>query len=369
MLGKGVRFSRQKDTEFIKEVRKRVRVYFDEKDISIHGNANMVVKTVFMISLYLTPYFLMILGVITNPWLIFLSWVIMGLGKSGIGLSIMHDENHGAYSKHKSVNNTLSYLMDFIGANGVNWRIQHNVLHHSFTNVHGQDEDIAPGPVLRLSPHEERKPFHRAHHIYAWFLYGLMTITWVTTRDFRQLFKYKKLGLTKSQSKTFMPLLIKLIFSKAFYYTYMLVIPIIFLPVSWGFVLLCFFVMHFITGVILGIIFQPAHVVPMADYPLPDDNGSMENNWAIHQLLTTANFAQDAGPFSWFIGGLNFQIEHHLFPNICHVHYQKLSEIVKSTAEEFNLPYHSQGSFMKALYNHGKMLKMLGKYDRPELTA
>jgi linoleoyl-CoA desaturase len=284
----------------------------------------------------------------------------MGVASAGIGLSIMHDANHGSYSSDKRINNILGYLLNFIGGSAVNWRIQHNYLHHSYTNIEGMDEDIDPGNILRLSPHKPLLKAHRWQHIYAWILYGLMTLSWVTTKDFNQLKRYRDMGLLKRQNRSYSSLVTELILFKLFFYTYLGVIPMIFSGIPWWQTLLCIVFMHFVQGFILTVVFQPAHVMPDSDYPLPDDKGNMENSWAISQLLTTTNFAPTSRIFSWYVGGLNFQIEHHLFPNICHVHYKKISEIVKRTAEEFGFPYHVQPTFIAALVSHGRMLRKLG---------
>jgi linoleoyl-CoA desaturase len=136
-----------------------------------------------------------------------------------------------------------------------------------------------------------------------------------------------------------------------------------FSPLSWWATVLCYLLMQFICGLILGLIFQPAHVVPSSNYPMPDESGNIEADWAVNQLYNTANFAPKARLLSWYVGGLNYQVEHHLFPNICHVHYRKLSEIVKKTAEEYKLPYNSEKTFVGAIVKHGKMLYDLGHYD------
>jgi linoleoyl-CoA desaturase len=358
---KKIKFVPNSKGDFISVLRKRVKANFQEENKSIYGNIGMVVKTIFMLSLYLVPYFLMIFGVITNPYLIIGMWLLMGLGMSGIGLAIMHDANHGAYSKNKKVNKYLGYVMNLIGASAFNWKVQHNVLHHSFTNIEGVDEDIDPGILMRLSPHAKYYKMHKYQHIYGWFLYSIMTFLWLTSKDFRQLKRYKRLDLIKGQKRTYRSVLIETIFSKIGYYAYALVIPLIFISAPWWIIVLGFISMHLITGLAIGLIFQPAHVMPTTDFPLPDDIGSMENNWAIHQLYTTTNFSPKSKIFSWYVGGLNYQVEHHLFPNICHVHYKRLSKIVKETAQEFNLPYHSQPTFLKAIIEHGKMLKELGK--------
>jgi linoleoyl-CoA desaturase len=274
----------------------------------------------------------------------------------------MHDACHGSFSKYPLLNKIFSYSMNFVGGNARLWKIQHNVLHHSFTNVEGLDEDIAPPAwLLRFSPHAKRYLIHRLQHIYGWGFYALGTLTWATTKDFSGLFRYKKQGLLNKSDGSFSSILTKVILWKFVYYGYILVLPLILVPASWWVILLGFFVMHLVAGFLVGIVFQTAHVMPQTEYPVPSDDGTLENNWAVHQVLTTMNFAPKSHVFAWFIGGLNFQIEHHLFPNICHIHYKKISKIVKETTLEFGLPYQSKKYFMGALWEHAKMLRNLGR--------
>ncbi len=356
-----IHFSNKNQTEFVTELRKKVAKYFEENGISRYGDFRMVLKTIFMFSLYLVPYFLMITGLVTHPLSLFLLWLTMGLGMAGIGLAVMHDANHGSYSKIQGVNTFLSYSLNFLGGFAPNWQYQHNTMHHGFTNIEGLDEDIDPGKFLRFSPGKPLYRIHRFQHLYAWLFYGLMTITWTLDKDFRQVFRYKREGVELSRKKSFRRLITEMIVSKILYYGYILVIPMILLPIPWWMVF-CFYVsMHLVSGFLLTIIFQTAHVMPSSEYPLPDQTGTMDNNWAIHQLLTTTDYSQDSRLFSWYIGGLNFQIEHHLFPNICHIHYRKISGIVKFTAEKYGIPYHVRKSFFRALYDHFKMLKLLGR--------
>lgn len=351
------------NVDFYKTLQKKVRKHFKDSNTTKYGNTSMVVKTIFMLALYLIP-FILILTVVNSVWLMFVMWLLMALGMAGIGMSIMHDANHGAYSKNKYVNNFMGDLISVAGGSDSMWRIQHNVLHHTYTNVTGMDEDIDPGSVLRFSPHEERKTHHKYQHYYAWFLYGMMTLLWCTVKDFKQAMRYKKLGLTKTQGASFSRILSKIIVHKVLYHAIFLVLPLVFSPVAWYWVILGFLVMHFFTGVILGLIFQSAHVVPSSDYPLPDETGNIKADWAVSQLVNTCNFAPDSKILSWYVGGLNFQVEHHLFPNICHVHYKKISKIVRQTAEEFNLPYNSEKTFGSAIKSHAMMLKKLGNQDQ-----
>jgi linoleoyl-CoA desaturase len=362
-----LRFSRGESDEFIIELRKRVNDYFTSNNIKKTSNPNMVFKTVFMISLFFVPYAFVVSGLVSNHLLYIILWVLMGLGTSGIGLSIMHDANHGSYSRNKRVNLLLGHLLDFVGGSSRNWRIQHNKLHHTFTNVEGMDEDIKSRVVLRFAPSQKRYRIHRFQFIYAWFLYCLMTIFWVTSKDFMQLARYRKNGLVKKED--YGKLMLELVFWKVFYFAYLLVLPIVFTAVPVYLTIIGFMSMHFISGFILSCIFQPAHVVPETDFPLADEDGMLENNWAVHQLRTTTNFARGSRIFSWFVGGLNYQVEHHLFPNICHVHYKRISRIVEETAREYNLPYHFENTYVGALWNHGRMLYLLGRKDLAMIPA
>jgi len=358
---KDIKFSRDRgQRDFSMALRKRVNEYFSSNGISRFANTSMVVKTIVLLSIFIACYASILGGWVTNAWLMIGIWVLLGITTAGIGFSVMHDANHGAYSRNKYVNAVLGYVINFIGGFSINWKIQHNTLHHSFTNVHGADEDIDAGNLLRFSPEQEHLPFHRFQHIYAWFLYSLMTHMWITTKDFKQLIGYKNNGLLEQHGITFNRAFAELLFIKVLYYGYLLVLPLVFSPVAWWVTLIGFVVMHFALGFLLACVFQTAHVMESSHFPGTDEEGNLEHNWAVHQLMTTTNYAPNNRLLSWFVGGLNYQVEHHLFPNVCHTHYRKLSKIVKETAEEYGLPYNTLPSFRSALQIHWRMLRKLG---------
>lgn len=365
MQFKTIRFNAKDRPEFFTELRNRVNGYFEENKISPHANAAMVFKTIFMVSLYTLPLLYILFGGITSLPIMYLMWALMGFGMAGIGLSIMHDANHGAYSKNKNINNALGLLLNFVGGYHINWRIQHNVLHHSYTNVFGYDEDIEKA-ILRLTPDQPHRPFHRFQIFYAPLLYSIMTFYWIVSKDFEQLVRYNRKGLYKGQGKSYTRAILETFVTKAIYFTITVAIPIIILPFAWWQVFLGFVLMHVISGLILALIFQPAHVSEDTHFYIPEEGGSIENNFAIHQILTTTNFAMKSHLFSWYVGGLNFQVEHHLFPNICHIHYKKISKIVKETALEFNLPYLERKTFAGAVASHFKLLYKLGANKEKE---
>jgi linoleoyl-CoA desaturase len=350
--------------DFFNTLNKRVNEYFKSRNITRYSNNKMVIKTISMFAMYLVPYVIILSAVTSNLWILFGLTVLMGIGVGGIGLSVMHDANHGAYSNKAWVNNLIGFSLNVVGGNSFNWKVQHNVLHHTYTNIHDVDEDISPRGVLRMSPHGEWRTFHRFQHFYAWFLYAQMTLVWVIAKDFVRIHKYHQDGLIKNQKTNLAKELTILIVTKIVYFFYILGLPMLLTDLTFGQWLIGFLTMQWIAGFILAIIFQPAHVSEGNEFPMPED-GRIENTWAIHQLHTTANFANDSKVLSWYCGGLNFQVEHHLFPNICHVHYKQLSRIVKETAAEYNLPYKSTPTFWGALESHARLLRELGKKPEP----
>jgi len=352
-----------KSDAFSRQLSKNVDEYLKTNNLRKFGNWRILLKVPLMFSVYLLPFFLMIFGVVENPWVMLLFTIIMGIGMAGIGLSIMHDANHGAFSRYKWVNKAMSLSMEILGGNSLNWRIQHNVLHHSFTNVHDMDEDIAPIGLLRFSPNEPRKPVHRFQVFYAWFFYGLMTFSWMTNKDFVQLIKYSKNGLLKSQNITFRKAMTQLIIAKVAYYVYIALIPLLVMDISWWQWGIGFFAMHFVSGSILAFVFQIAHVMPETEFMTKETyvDQNEEESWAKHQMMTTANFSNWNPAFTWYVGGLNYQIEHHLFPDISHIHYPKIAKIVRETAREYGIPYHYHRTFGGAIFQHLRLLHQLGK--------
>lgn len=355
-----ISFDKGKGEGFAKEVKQRVNSYFEKNDLSRHANARMVLKTVILLTTYFGAYALILTGWFSPLQMLFLCFV-MGIGMAGIGFSVSHDALHGAYSSNKTINKLLGLTFDLLGANGYIWKITHNVIHHTYTNIYEHDEDLEVAEFIRLSPNAEYKPVHKMQHILAFIAYGFATLFWVFIKDYLHFTK-KNLGPYEEKTHPVSEW-VTLILTKILYYSYMIVIPLLVLPITWWQLLIGFLVVHFTAGVILGIIFQLAHVVEGTEHPVQNEEGNIENAWMIHQMETTSNFAHDNKLLSWYIGGLNYQIEHHLFPKICSVHYPAISKIVREVADEYNVPYHYQESFAKAVRSHYRTLKKFGKQE------
>lgn len=357
---KQVRFTSReaREKEFVAALKKNVNNYFRQNGISTRANWKMIVKSVILLSTYILP-FILVLTVPMNAWLGLLCAVIMGIGIAGVGMGVMHDACHGAYSRKQWVNEMLAGSLYLLGSNVLNWKIQHNVLHHTYTNIEGLDEDIEHKGPIRLSENSKIKGLHRFQHVYALFFYGLMTIA-MLTNDFTRLWKYSKMGLLKTQGKNMRQEFIKMLLRKVVYLLVIIGLPLWLTSYSIWQILLGFFVMHWVASIILSFVFQMAHVVEGAAQE--DGSHDIETDWHVHQLRTTSDFARNSRLLSWYVGGLNFQIEHHLFPGICHIHYRDLALIVEKTAGDYNIPYNLKPTFGAALKSHMQRLKELG-YD------
>lgn len=347
-------------TLFFSTLRKRVDMYFREQGISKHCNAAMVLKTVILLSAYILP-FLTILIFQPSLYPSLGLWALMGFALAGIGMSVMHDANHGAYSRSHKINHWLGSSLNLLGGSVFNWKMQHNLLHHTYTNIIHVDDDIADKLILRFSPHTKVKWYHRVQFIYAFAFYGVLTLYWVLLKDFIQFKRYVDRGVNRNPAKQNRVVLVRIVLSKIAYLFAFIIVPVILLKIPAYQILSGFLLMHVIGGIVLTVIFQLAHTVEETTHPLPNSQNIVENNWAIHQLNTTVNFSRKNKFLSWYLGGLNYQIEHHLFPTICHVHYPAVSDIVKSTCKEFNIPYLELETFSDALNSHIRALKGFGK--------
>lgn len=320
----------------------------------------MVTKTIFMIALFFVPLLILSSGIVSSTPILFALYILSGFGMAGVGMGVMHDAIHGSYSKNKKINKFLGYSFNLIGGNATVWKIQHNVLHHTYTNIEEADDDLNAPFFLRFSPHAKHYWVHQFQHIYIWFFYCISTISWITTKDFVRLKRYRDMGFLDKKNE-YNKALAGMSAWKIAYYIYALILPMIMLPFSWGIILLAFLCMHFVTGFLVSIVFQIAHIMPNTNFPLPNNNGEMDDSWYGHQLATTTNFSPKSKLLYWLIGGLNYQVEHHVLPDVCHVHYKGLSKIVADTAKEFGMTYHVKSSLFSAIGDHTRMLKSLGK--------
>ncbi|MEX0690675.1 MAG: acyl-CoA desaturase [Gemmatimonadales bacterium] len=353
-----VTFPARNATAFVNEVKERVAAYFAATGKSDKGGWRMLVKSAVLMGAFFALYFVLILTSLPAPAVAGVA-LAMGILLAGVGFCISHDALHGAYSENPTVNKIVGYSFDVVGANGYMWQITHNVIHHTYTNIEGIDEDLAVSPLIRLSPSAPYAWYHRFQHLYAWVLYSFSTIFWVFAKDFKYFFA-RELGPYKDR-KHARSEWVRLWVFKAIYYGWSVAIPLAMPHISLLEYLAVFFTVHLTGGLILGVVFQLAHVVEHIDYPEPEHDGAMPDDWMVHELRTTSDFGRSSRLLRWYVGGLNFQVEHHLFPKVCSLHYPAIAPIVEETARKHGLPYHHNATFWGAVGSHFRMLKRFSK--------
>ncbi|MEP7262919.1 MAG: acyl-CoA desaturase [Bacteroidota bacterium] len=346
-----------KVSPFTDTLKARIQQYFENNKLELTGNRHLFVKTIILVSSLILIYVLLVF--FTPPvWISIVLCALLGVNFAAIGFNVMHDGAHGSYSGKKTINEIMAYSLNLMGGSSYIWKIKHNLIHHSFTNVEGMDDDIDIRPFMRVNEDQPRYWFHRFQHIYFLLLYGMSYFLWVYFQDFQKYFS-KKIGDTPLRKMSVKDHFIFWI-SKLVYISVFVIIPIF--KIGLADTLIGYGIAVFVCGVMIAVVFQLAHVITETSFPRPDENTSKINNeWAVHQLETTANFSTHNKFVSWLVGGLNFQVEHHLFPRISHVHYPAISKLVRDTCAEFNVVYLEHPTVISAVRSHIKHLRIMGR--------
>ncbi|HJT76709.1 MAG TPA: acyl-CoA desaturase [Gemmataceae bacterium] len=337
-------------------LRRRVAQYFRRTGRRPRDCPRMYLKTAIIFAWFAASYGLLVF--LAGTWWLAVPLVIsLGLAMAAVGFNIQHDAGHGAYSDRGWVNKLMALTLDLLGGSSYVWGRKHNSVHHTYANITGHDGDIDLGFIGRLSPHQKRLPFHRLQHFYLWALYGLVPIKWQFYDDFQKVITGRIGAHRLARPKGWN--LVSFIGGKVCFFALALGLPLLLHPL-WA-VALAYVGASLVQGVVLSVVFQMAHCVEEAAFPLPrPDTGRMDAAWAEHQVETTVDFARRSRLLSWFIGGLNFQIEHHLFPRICHIHYPMLAPLVEETCREFGLRYVAHKSFLEGVVAHFRWLRRMG---------
>jgi linoleoyl-CoA desaturase len=320
------------------------------------GNFSLLFKACLFSVCYLLVYVHLVFFT-PSVWIAIPECIFFGLLTAAIGFNVMHDGAHGSFSKYPFLNKIAGSSLNFLGGSAIMWNMKHNIIHHTYTNIDGIDDDIEARPWLRFATTQKKMKLHKFQQYYFWFLYALLHLMWIFMSDYQKYFK-RKIGPIPLRKMTLYEH-ISFWTAKLIYAFMLIVLPILLLGfTTW---LIGFLLITMVTGFAISIVFQLAHTVEHTDFPLPGDSGKIENEWAIHQIHTTANFATKNKTISWLLGGLNFQIEHHLFPRISHVHYPAISKIIKKTCGEYGINYIEFPKMTQAIVSHVHYLKRLGQ--------
>jgi linoleoyl-CoA desaturase len=348
-------------TAFFHTLRARVNDHFQFNNVKSTGNGKLYLKTAVILTLMSSFYTWLVFFTPSSVIFSIFLCILLGITVALVGFNIMHDGSHGSYSSNKTISKTMALSLNLLGGNASIWNQKHNLNHHTYTNIEHLDDDIDLKPFLRLHEGQSKKWFHRYQHVYCFALYASTYFFWVYFRDFLKYFTGKVARETPLKMDTSEHIIFWV--SKAAHITVFLIIPSMVigpLPTLLGYV-----IMSTILGFILSVVFQLAHVVESSHFPECSDNTreplDLESEWAVHQLKTTVNFATGNRFVSWMLGGLNYQVEHHLFPKISHVHYPEICRIVKETCSEFNIGYMEYPTVLAAVRSHSRYLKKLGR--------
>ena len=342
---------------FHSDLKRRINAYFEDRGKASTGNGKLYLKAILLGASFIGLYIHLVFYTPATLWAI-LESVLLGCVISAIGFNIMHDGAHGSFSTKKWVNVMAAFSLNILGGNSFIWNTKHNIIHHSFTNVDGVDDDIAIQPWMRMSRTQKRHPLHKYQHLYFWLLYSLLYILWIFLLDYNKYFRSKVGQMPLKKMKTADHITFwsfKVI--NAFLFVGLPIYKLGFMPWLTGFL-----IATTVAGFVISIVFQLAHTVEHTDFPVADVmTGKIENEWAIHQVNTTANFATRNKVVSWLVGGLNFQIEHHLFPKISHVHYPAISKIIRQACDDHGIRYVEYPRMHQAIASHLHFLKQMGQ--------
>ncbi|UXP33819.1 acyl-CoA desaturase [Reichenbachiella agarivorans] len=343
---------------FFNILRKKVDNYFTVENLKPSGDGKLYYKGILLVLSAIALYVVLVFFT-PIPVVSVVLCMILGLNLALIGFNVMHEGSHQSFSQYSWINKISAYFLNILGGNSYYWGIKHNINHHTFTNIEGLDSDIDVKPFMRLHEGQPRRFYHKFQHIYWVVLYGISYLAWIFYEDFEKYFSGRIAPVTKTKKMTLKQHAI-FWFTKIMYMCVYMVVPI--LVLGWLPWLIGFSIITVTCGLIISTVFQLAHVVEDTNFHAIDNQEEESKiEWAIHQLRSTANFATTNKTLHWMLGGLNFQIEHHLFPRISHVHYPTISRLVKETCEEFNITYNEYNTMLKAISSHLMHLRTLGR--------
>jgi linoleoyl-CoA desaturase len=353
-------------TDFARQLEARVAAYFLSTGERRRDVPRMYLKTGVMLAWLFGSYATLVF-VASSAWLAVPAAISLGLAMAGVGFNVQHDGNHGAYSSRPWVNKLMSLTLDLLGGTAYFWHFKHNIAHHTHPNVHRHDDDISMGILGRLSPHQRWYPWHRFQHVYVWGLYALLALEWQTVGEFRNLFSKPFVGTTRVPP---LPPREQVIFwtGKLVFFGLAFGLPLALHSVAA--VISCYLLAAVTLGLVLATVFQLAHCCEPAQFrAVSAERTTVPRAWAEHQIDTTVDFARDSRWLSWYLGALNFQIEHHLFPKICHVHFPALAPIVEEVCRAHGVPYHAYPTMRAAVASHVRWLRRMGRRPAAEEQA
>lgn len=352
----------ESDTQFLRILRKKVAGYFTQHKISRHYNTQMIIKIIFILMVFFSSYFLLLSNMFSG-FVTLIFGIICGLFSVLIVFNISHDAAHNALFKSQALNKFFTYSFNLVGGNAFSWDLSHNRTHHTYPNIGDVDPDIYQAmPLVRVSSSQPFKKYHQYQYLYAPFLYMLHSIYLIYIKDFEDFGfltnKYNKLPKIKIPFKEY-----GIMFTtKLFYLTYSFLIPLLVLDFKWWQIVIGYLCIHFTMGTFMSMVLIPVHMVNDATFVKKDEGNKIHSSWIKNVFDNTVNYSSKSKLANYFFGGLNTHLEHHLFPNVCHVHLINITDIIKSSAIEYGYK-HRNLTMAQAIGSHFSLLKKMGQHN------
>ena len=350
------RSPRPNDSELYNAIRQRVRdeLFAGQKHGAHRDGGGWAVTAILGSACFAYSLYASLPGLLTGA--------LLGLTGAWIGLTVQHCANHGAMSNSALANNLLGMTDDLIGGSSLMWRYHHQVSHHIHCNDTALDEDVFSAfPLLRFDARLPRLPVHRWQHLYMWALFPFMQLAFqvgdLTAFFTRETAGTKLRGATGGELATVLA-------GKVVHFSLLLA------PALWaGWTAVLAGMAAFIAtqGIVLAATFAVSHNVAEAKVPEETDGAAAERDWGRQQVLTSADWGGVVGNF--FTGGLNLQVEHHLFPAICFVHYPAIARIVADECRRRDVPYFIYPTLPSILKRFVAFMAAMGVAEQREMKG
>ncbi len=345
--------------EFHRELDSAVQLLLEDGTLLRRAYIKLWIKAAVVLAWALASY--LVLVFVAGSWPVALAAAVsLGLAAAGIGFTIMHDANHRAFSKTPWVNQVMGLSLDLVGGSSYVWSAKH-LAHHSYTNCTEHDPDINSLPLARFDPAQQPRPWHRYQHVYIWLLYTMVTVRWQFMSDFSFLVRGRagQMRLRPPNGRA----LWTLAAGKIVFLIWAVVIPLMFHPFLE--VAAMFLLVSIVASLALSLVFQLSHCVEETVFIDPADPRDAAVAWHVHQVESTVDFAKGNRLVGFYTGGLNHQIEHHLYSRLPHTIYPRIAPLVEAAAQRHGITYTHQPTIKAALGSHTRWLKQMGTAPRP----
>ena len=355
-----IRFEQGNHSDFYRTVKTRVHRYLARSGRTRFADHRVATKALGCLAVAAGAYGLILSGAF-SVWEMLLLANVYGVASLLLALSVGHDAAHDAVFFSKRLNRITQFLcFCLLGADPYLWRLRHVKSHHVFPNVNGCDIDIDSNMFLRLTPNHRRRWYHRFQHLYAPIIFWLVDIHTVFIQDFQYLFKRRLANLVDIRHS--IGAYASFAACKLVYVLIVFLVPLWMLPLPWWQVLAGALIMSFVASCLFVYLLIGTHFAEETEFPEVGADGSIDHDWAVHAMITSLDWSPYSRLAQFLSGGANAHAAHHLFPNVCHIHYIAITRIIARAAREYGFT-HNVSTLPRMVRSHFRFLKAMGNAE------